>query len=192
MLALSASSIDCIFESIGQVGARLGLDDRARAVVARESARLLAVRERTKDLRHPTVVMLEWTDPLFANMGNWGPELVEIAGGDLVSGSKGEYSTILPAEKLIAADPEYLIVAPCGFNLDRALQERDVLAKHAWWSQLRAVREGKVAFADGNLFFNRSGMTVAPTAEIIAEILHGEAFGAPTLNKHWQWIGDPQ
>jgi iron complex transport system substrate-binding protein len=191
MLALSASSIDGIFESIGQVGARLGLDDRARAVVSGERARLLAVRERTKDLRHPTLVMLEWTDPLFA-MGNWGPELVEIAGGELMIGNKGEYSTTLPEERLIAADPEYLIVAPCGFNLDRALQERDVLARNTWWTRLRSVREGKVAFADGNLFFNRSGMTIAPTAEIIAEILHGATFGAPTLNKHWQWIGDPQ
>jgi iron complex transport system substrate-binding protein len=60
-----------------------------------------------------------------------------------------------------------------------------VLERHSWWPELRAVREGKVVFADGNLFFNRSGMTVTRTAEIIAEILHGCAFGAAS---HWRPI----
>jgi hypothetical protein len=52
------------------------------------------------------------------------------------------------------------------------------------------VQAGKVAYADGNLFFNRSGMTIAPTAEIIAEILHGEIFDAPTQGAHWCWAKD--
>jgi iron complex transport system substrate-binding protein len=128
--------------------------------------------------------MLEWADPFFA-MGNWGPELMDIANGQALLGKPGEYSTAIPAENLRDADPEYLIVAPCGFNLDRAVQERAVLERHSWWPELRAVREGKVVFADGNLFFNRSGMTVTRTAEIIAEILHGCAFGAAS---HWRPI----
>ncbi len=188
MLALSASSVEGIFESIGQVGVRIGVPERVDAVVERERQRLRAVRERTAGLRKPSLVMLEWTDPLFA-MGNWGPELVEIAGGDLLIGAKGEYSTTLPEEKLIAADPEFLIIAPCGFNLERAMQERQVLERHQWWRGLRAVRDGKVAFADGNLFFNRSGMTISRTAEIIAEILHGITFGA-SRREQWRWIGE--
>jgi len=188
-LALSASSIEDIFESIGQVAVRLGLGDRAHIVVARERERLDAVRECTAGLRRPTVVMLEWTDPLFA-MGNWGPELVEFANGDLSIGGKGEYSTTMPGEQLLEADPEFLIVAPCGFNLERAVRERSVLERNPWWPRLRAVRDGKVAFADGNLFFNRSGMTITQTAEIIAEILHGVTFGAPARGVHWRWIGD--
>lgn len=188
MLALSASSIDGIFGSIEQVGERLGLVDRASAVIGRERRRLQAVSERIAGLRKPRVVMLEWTDPLFA-MGNWGPELVEIAGGDLPIGNKGGYSTALPEEKLIAADPEFLIVAPCGFNLGRSMEELSVLKSRPWWSGLRAVREGKVAFADGNLYFNRSGMTVARTAEIIAEILHGVTFDSAS-REQWRWIGE--
>ncbi len=133
--------------------------------------------------------MLEWTDPLFA-MGNWGPELVEFANGELLIGKKGEYSTSMPGERLVEADPEFLIVAPCGFNLERTMREQSVLERNAWWRGLRAVRDGKVAFADGNLFFNRSGMTISHTAEIIAEILHGVTFGAPTRGEHWRWIGD--
>lgn len=188
-LALSASSVEGIFESIGQVGARLGLDGRAAEVVAQERGRLQAVRETTATLRRPTVVMLEWTDPLFA-MGNWGPELVEAANGELLIGKKGEYSTSMAGERLVEADPEILIIAPCGFDLERTMRERSVLERNAWWRGLRAVRDGKVAFADGNLFFNRSGMTIARTAEIIAEILHGVTFGAPARGVYWRWIGD--
>ncbi len=185
MLALSAFSIEDTFDGIRQVAARLGLVDRGAALVESERARLQNVRARTQKLRKPTVVMIEWTDPLFA-MGNWGPELLEIAGGELLIGNKGEYSSTLAPEQLIGADPEFLIVAPCGFNLDRSLQEREVLERNAWWSGLRAVREGRVVFADGNRFFNRSGMTVVQTAEIIAEALHGITFGEPTRGVHWR------
>ena len=122
--------------------------------------------------------MLEWANPLFA-MGNWGPELVEIANGRLLLGEKGKYSAAIAGEQLRAADPEHLIVAPCGFNLERSLRELPVLEQYPWWRELQAVRNGNVAFADGNLFFNRSGMTISRTAEIIAEILHGVSFGAP-------------
>ncbi len=189
MLALSASSVDGIFESIGHVAARLGLEDRAAAVVSGERQRLNAVRERTAGRTPPTLVVLEWTEPLFA-MGNWGPELVEIANGDLRIGNKGKYSAAMPAEKLTEADPEFLIVAPCGFSLDRAVQEKSALEKQPWWRTLRSVREGKVAFANGNLYFNRSGMTVSRTAEIIAEIIHGVTFENAPRERSWVWIGD--
>jgi iron complex transport system substrate-binding protein len=89
-------------------------------------------------------------------------------------------------------DPEILIVAPCGFDLPRTLGERHVLEDHPCWKSLSAVRTGKIAYADGNLFFNRSGMTISQSAEILAEILHGEIFDAPTRGLHWRWAGDPE
>ncbi len=172
-LSLSASTIEEIFGSVLQVADALGLAERGPTVVDRERQRLEAVRRRTAGLRTPTVVLLEWTDPFFA-MGNWGPELVEIANGEPLVGNPSEFSAAIAAEQLRDADPEYLIVAPCGFNLERAERELAALERHSWWGDLRAVRQGKVVFADGNLFFNRSGMTIAQSAEILAEILHGE------------------
>jgi hypothetical protein len=70
--------------------------------------------------------------------------------------------------------------------LERSAREENVLQRHPWWQELQAVQHGKVAFADGNLFFNRSGMTVSQTAEIIAEILHGISFGERTEGVHWR------
>ena len=187
-MALSASSLEEIFEGIQRVSKALGLEEQGEILARNEQRRLETVRERAAQFRRPTVVALEWTEPVFA-MGNWGPELVEIANGEPLLGRKGEYSAAIPAEQLRDADPEYLIVAPCGFNLERTLREQAVLERYPWWQELQAVRKGNVAFADGNLFFNRSGMTVFQTAEIIAEMLHGVPFGATTAGVHWRWAG---
>jgi len=184
-LSLSAATIEEIFHGIAQVAEALGVPERAPAVIERERQRLEIVRQRTSHLRRPTAVLLEWTDPFFA-MGNWGPELIEIANGEPLLGHAGEFSAAIPAEQLRDADPEYLIVAPCGFNLERAEREQAVLERHPWWRDVRAVRRGNVAFADGNLFFNRSGITIAPSAEILAEILHGVSFAAPAEDLHWR------
>lgn len=184
-LSLSAATVEEIFRSILQVAEALGLPEQGQAVVDRERQSLQTVRRRTTSFRRPTVVLLEWTDPFFA-MGNWGPELVELANGEPLLGHPGEFSTAIPAEQLRDADPEYLIVAPCGFNLERAQREREVLERHPWWGGLRAVRSGNVVFADGNLFFNRSGMTISRSAEILAEILHEEnRDGASFRDRAW-------
>jgi iron complex transport system substrate-binding protein len=186
VLALTAGTLDGIFEDILRIARALGREPDGKALIWQELTRLDGVCKKTAGLRRPSLVMLEWVDPIFA-MGNWGPELVEFANGDLLLGAKGQYSTAISFQQVLDADPEYLIVAPCGFNLERTLAERTILEVEPGWKKLRAVQAGKVALADGNLFFNRSGMTISQTAEIIAEILHGVTFGAQTEGVHWQW-----
>jgi iron complex transport system substrate-binding protein len=191
VLALSAGSLEGIFHDIVRIAEALGKGRCGEELVAHERRRLDAVRQRAAARRTPSVVMLEWLDPLFA-MGNWGPELVEIANGDLLLGKKGEHSSAIPFDRLREADPEFIIVAPCGFDLMRTLRERTALESHPQWNSLRAAQSGKVAYADGNLFFNRSGMTISQTAEIIAEILHGEIFEPPTQGAHWRWAASSE
>src|SRR5882724_4518543 len=116
VLALTAGSLDGIFEGILSIARALGKESEGRALVEREQARLDAVRERVAGRPRPSLAMLEWMKPLFA-MGNWGPELVEIANGDLRLGKKGEHSSAIPFDQLRQADPEFIIVAPCGFDL---------------------------------------------------------------------------
>lgn len=191
VLALSAGSLEGIFEDIIRIAEALGKESCGHEIVCHERRRLEAVREKVAGLKTPSVVMLEWMEPLFA-MGNWGPELVQIANGDLRLGKPGEHSSAIAFARLLEADPEFIIVAPCGFDLERTLRERRVLENHPLWNSLGAVQSGKVAFADGNLFFNRSGMTISQTAEIIAEILHGQIFEVPTQGVHWRWAGSSE
>lgn len=188
IVSLSANCVEDVFASIVQVAQVLGREERGHELAARERARLELLRVRTASLQRPSVAMLEWTDPIFP-MGNWGPELVDAAGGERALGNQGQHSTAVPAEQLQAADPEYLVIAPCGFPLDRTVQEISVLQRYSWWNGLRAVRDHKVAFADGNWFFNRSGMTIVRSAEILAEILHGLISEERTEGQHWIWMG---
>ena len=189
VLALTAGTLEGIFDGIGRVAAALGLEYEGCALVLRERRRLAAVTKQTAGRRRPSVVLLEWIDPIFA-MGNWGPELVEIANGDLLLGRVGQHSTAIAWSAVVEADPELLIVAPCGFDLKRTLGERHVLEALPGWESLRAVREGNVAYADGNLLFNRSGMTVSRTAEVLAEMLHGVVSGDAGEGTEWCWACD--
>jgi iron complex transport system substrate-binding protein len=176
VLALQAGSVHGIFEGISSIGRALGREETARKLVQTMRNRIDGVHAAVRDRLAPSVVALEWTDPIFA-MGNWAPELVEAANGRLLLGEKGGYSTAIDWKQVCDADPDWLIVAPCGFDLDRTLRELPVLEALPGWFDLRAVREGKVALADGNKYFNRSGTTIVETAEIVAEILHGYAAG---------------
>ena len=187
-IALSAFSVEQIFDSIRLVAQALGIEGRGEDLVRREQARLREVTRQTARFPRRSVGLLEWTDPIFV-MANWAPELAEVANSEPVLGHKGEYSAAIDGAKLLEADPEYLIIAPCGFNLERSLAEQTRLEQYPWWAELRAVRRGNVAFADGNRFFNRSGMTIAQTAEILAEILHGVQF-EDSFGSHWRRMGD--
>ena len=187
VLGLSASTVDEIFETIRSIAEVIGVEERGEELVGHQRERLASLRRATSGRRRPSVAVLEWTDPIFP-MSNWGPELVDAAGGEFVIGNRGQHSHAVPSEDLRAGDPEFLIVAPCGFDLQRTMLELPVLQKYPWWKELRAVRAGKVAFADGNLFFNRSGMTITHTAEMIAEILHGRSSGEASHNQHWLWM----
>ena len=113
--------------------------------------------------------------------------MVEAANGRLLIGNKGEHSRAIPWEQVLETDPDVLVIAPCGYSLERALAERGVLEAMPGWSSMRAVKAGRVAYADGNLYFNRSGMTVVRTAEILGEMLHGEVFGERSEGVAWRW-----
>ncbi len=155
------------------------LQERVRAV-----ERAVAGRPR------PSVVCLEWIDPIFC-MGNWGPELVARAGGDNRLGVAGAHSTTGTWDEVRRADPEVLVIAPCGFDIERTAREMPALAAQPGWSDLRAVRAGRVYLADGNLYFNRSGPSVFDSVRILAEILHDGALEPTFEGRAWRRFRSP-
>ncbi len=188
VVALHASTLDGILDDFMDVARVLARVDAGRALVERERARLAAVEARTRSLERPRVVCLEWADPVFA-MSNWGPELVEFAGGENTLGAPGAHSTTIPWNTVADVDPDVLVLAPCGFGLERALREMPLLERQPRWGELRAVKEKRVFVADGNLYFNRSGPSVFETAEILAEILHPGAFPPEHEGRAWKSWG---
>jgi iron complex transport system substrate-binding protein len=189
LVALGASSIDGILDDFLVVARALGLLDTGLSLVERTRARLDALSTITRQLRPPTVVCLEWIDPVFP-MSNWAPAVVALAGGDGLLGTPGQHSRATPWDAVKAADPEFLVVAPCGFDLKRTLSEMPALAAHPGFERMRAVRSGRVYAADGNLYFNRSGPSLFETPAILAEMLHPERFAPAHQGTAWvRWVG---
>ncbi|MNX64851.1 corrinoid ABC transporter substrate-binding protein [compost metagenome] len=118
--------------------------------------------------------------------GNWVPELVTLAGGDNLFGEAGKHSPWMTWEALAAADPEVIVLLPCGFDLSRTRAEAAHLAAHPAWASLKAVRSGEVYLTDGNAFFNRPGPRLVESLEILAEILHPEAFDFGHCGRAWE------
>jgi iron complex transport system substrate-binding protein len=171
VVSLSPSSLEDVFGDQLAVGAVLGAGGTADRVVAAQRRRLDRVVDLVAGRPRPTVAVVEWVDPLMA-AGNWMPTLVEAAGGANLLGTAGEHSPWIDADALLAADPDRILLAPCGWDLDRAGEDLVALEATDWWGGLRAVREGGVAVADGHQWCNRPGPRLVETAELVAEWLH--------------------
>jgi iron complex transport system substrate-binding protein len=184
VVALATGTVDGILDGFARVAEVLGAAEAGRALVGGIRARLAALAGVTSPLPRPRVACLEWIDPPFA-MGNWGPEIVQLAGGESVLGAPGEHSTTTTLEALAAAEPEVIVVAPCGFDLPRTLAELLALTDRPGWRALSAVRAGRAFAADGNFYFNRSGPMLFDTPQILAEMLHPDDF--PPLHEGAVW-----
>jgi iron complex transport system substrate-binding protein len=189
VLALGAGTVDGIFDGVRSIARSLHLQSAGEDLIATMRSRMRAVTDAVRDKPTPTVVMLEWTDPIFS-MGNWGPELVEASNGQVLLGEKGQFSRAISWKEVLDADPDFLIIAPCGYDIARTVRELPLLEALPGWSQLKSVRAGTVAVADGNLYFNRSGTTIVETVEILAEILHGHRGGDHRHAGAWQPYAD--
>jgi iron complex transport system substrate-binding protein len=162
-----------VWEDVLRVGEAIGHWEQARQLVDGYRQRLHHLRARCDVLagaHRPRVAILEWLDPLMG-AGNWTPELVTCAGGEPLFGEIGQHTPWLQWETLQAANPDVIVLAPCGFDLARTRQELPVLQQHPAWTTLRAVQTDRVYALDGNAYLNRSGPRLVESAELLASIL---------------------
>jgi iron complex transport system substrate-binding protein len=183
VISLQPNVLSDLWTDIERVASIFGVDPQP--LLTQLQGRIDLFRQKNKTLDHrPKVAALEWVDPLMAT-GNWIPELIEIAGGQSLFGKTGEHSPYLDWDKLVEADPDCIIIMPCGFDLDRTRTESKVLAKNPAWDKLRAVQEGKVFVTDGNAYFNRPSPRLVDSTEILAEILHPDLYDYGYKGKAW-------
>jgi iron complex transport system substrate-binding protein len=179
VVALNPYTLADVLADIERVGRAVGRSAVAARVVAELQARIDRVRQRTAELtveQRPSVGCIEWIEPLMI-AANWIPEMIELAGARQQLSIGGQHSTYTAWEALLAADPDVIVVAPCGFNLDRTLQEVRALQLRSEWSRLRAVQTGRVFACDGDALFNRSGPRLVDTLELLARLVHPERWG---------------
>jgi len=190
IVALAPLRLADVVADFARVGAALGREKEAVAAAAAMAARIDAIARAADGLRRPRVAALEWIDPLMAG-GNWMPELIAAAGGVAVFGEAGAHSPPIDLPALAAADPDVILVVPCGFTMARTHTELPALAGTPQWRALRAVRDGHVYLLDGNALFNRPGPRLAESCAVLAEIFHPERFSAPPFefchqDRFWQ------
>jgi iron complex transport system substrate-binding protein len=175
VVSLNPNSLAEVWADVRAVAAGCGVPARGETLVADLQARMRAVAGRASGLPRPTVACIEWIDPLMA-AGNWVPELVELAGGINLVGEAGKHSPWMTWDDLVGRDPDVIVVMPCGFDLERTRAELPALTARPGWSELKAVRAGRVWAADGNAYFNRPGPRLAEALEMLAEAFHPATF----------------
>lgn len=185
IVTLKPDALADIWTDIQNVADALGAPDRGRALIASLQDRMARIEAATAAIaERPTVACIEWIDPLMAG-GNWMPELVAMAGGVNLFGTAGAHSPWMTWDDLRRADPDVIVVLPCGFDIERTRREMPALTARPDWTALRAVRAGRVYLTDGNQYFNRPGPRVAESLEILAELLHPENFDFGHRNSGW-------
>ena len=189
IVSLQPNALEDVWKDILRVAEALGVSRRGQELVLRLRSRMTAIEERAQSLpRRRSVACIEWIDPLMAS-GNWMPELVKMAGGHNLFGEAGQHSPRLEWLEVEAADPEVILILPCGFDIARTRKEVPVLARKFGWKNLRAVQEGHVYLLDGNQYFNRPGPRLAESLEILAEVIYPEAFPFGHEGTGWQRLG---
>jgi iron complex transport system substrate-binding protein len=174
IVTLKGTTIDGIFADIAVVAEALGVSDEAEELLAGEHARLRTVHETLKaeGAPRPRVLVVEWTDPVFI-AGHWGPEQVRKAGGRDVMGSAGAHSVTVPMADCAAAEPEIVLIAPCGYGLEAARREAERLLRDPAWSWLA----GRQVWAmDANGLVSRPGPRVVDGVEAMSRIFNPTLF----------------
>lgn len=179
IVSLEPETVEGIFATIRQVGGACEVETVADGLI-------LKLRERCERVRHladfaarrPSVLTLEWVDPPFIG-GHWVPDMVDLAGGSHPVGRSGERSRRIEWTEAIAAQPDVIVLMPCGYDLRTTLDRLAGSDMPAELSGLRAQAAGGVFAVNGSAYFNRPGPRIVDGVEILATIIHPDLFGEP-------------
>ncbi|MGQ0641024.1 MAG: cobalamin-binding protein [Gemmatimonadaceae bacterium] len=179
VLNLAPETLWEVFDSVRHAARAAGVQQKGEGVVQALIRRVDAVISRTVHVAHrPRVAFLEWLDPPFS-CGHWTPELVALAGGVESLAKEGERSRTLSWSEVVASQPEIVVIACCGFDVERTLGDLPLLHAVDGWHDLPAVRAERVYVIDGSQFFSRPGPRLVAGLEILAHALHPERHPLP-------------
>lgn len=174
VLILDPRTLDDILGNITEIGKKVGKIREAQDIVQTLRSRIKSIQHIPKGAR-PKVLCIEWLEPLFT-AGHWVPQMVELAGGINVISATGDQSRRMEFGEAAKADPDIIILMPCGFDVKRTIQEyEDNMDLHDWRS-LRAVKQGQVYAVNANEYFSKPGPRTIIGVEILAKIINPDTF----------------
>ena len=173
--SMSPHNIQEILKCVKDIAEKIDEVERGKEIVNSLNIRINKIKKVPISNR-PKVLGIEWIKPFFT-AGHWVPEMIEYSGGINMITKNGEHSRKMDITEIENADPDVLILMPCGFNVQRTVSEYEKYLKdNSRWNKLRAVREKRVFAVDANSFFSKPSIRVVTGIEILAKILHSEIF----------------
>jgi iron complex transport system substrate-binding protein len=173
---LEPTSLADIFDDIRRVADTCDAHERTETLIGHLSERVQNVRERVATIQNrPRCFLMEWVDPPFCS-GHWGPELVEIGGGQDSLGRKHHPSARIEWQQVLDARPEIIVLALCGYDIDRARRDYELLKRFPGFSSIPATDAGQVYVVNASAYFARPGPRIVESLEILAGILHPSEF----------------
>jgi iron complex transport system substrate-binding protein len=171
VLSLNPRTLADVWNDIQTVGEATGRGREAAALVSELEQRVTRVEQAVSTAPHrPRTLCLEWLDPPFV-AGHWVPDMVSRAGGYDVLGQCGEPGFRVDWDKVSAAQPEVVVIMPCGYHLEETVAEVQKMPFPPAWQSLPAVRQGQVFAVDASSYFSRPGPRLAIGVEILASVV---------------------
>ncbi|MDR6561362.1 MULTISPECIES: ABC transporter substrate-binding protein [unclassified Arcicella] len=180
VVTLTPQSLEDVFQTVITIATALCREEAAYQHLANLQLRIDNVIDKLREHRAlpKRVMLLEWIEPIY-NCGHWIPHQIAYAGGvDMLSNPSGD-SIVTQWEKILKYDPEVLIIAPCGFDTQRSIEELHLLTIKSGWENLRAVQNKAVFVLDYDLFTQPSASTLVNGIEILAALFHSTLFTIP-------------
>jgi iron complex transport system substrate-binding protein len=185
LIALTPNNLDDVFHTAITIATALGHEEAAYHYLSLLNKKIESITDQLRKHKAPLkrVMMMEWLEPVY-NCGHWIPYQVAYAGGvDMLSNPGGD-SIVTSWEKILRYNPEVLVIAPCGFEIERTMEELYLLTRQTGWKDLAAVRNKAVFIADYDLFTQPSARTLVEGIELLAALFHPHIFEMPAELKH--------
>jgi iron complex transport system substrate-binding protein len=172
VLCLNPQDLGDVWRDILWVGEEACRGPQAEALVKQIGERLgVLEKQLAQSADRPRVAFLEWLQPFYAG-GHWVPEMIHVAGGVDVLGRVRTPSFRVRLQEIVEAEPEILLIAPCGYSAQLARDEYRSMDFPEQWKAMPAVRNGRVYALEANSYFSRPGPRLITGIEAAAKLFH--------------------
>lgn len=173
VLALDPKTLEQTHADVRTLARQTGREEQGAELLADAAARIERVTLAVQSQPRPRVVALEWLDPVYV-AGHWTPQMIELAGGEDVLGAAAHPSRRLTWDAVAAAEPEVVVVMPCGYDAPRAHAEAT-----GYRDQLAKLGAQRIVAVDASAYFSRPGPRLTDGIELLAHILHPQLPDTP-------------
>ena len=185
IIPLTPNNLEDVYQTAITIATALGHEEAAYNYLASLQNRTAKILDTLRQHKMPlrSVMLVEWIEPIY-NCGHWIPFQIAQAGGiDMLSNPGGD-SIVTQWEKIVKYNPEVIVIAPCGFHIERAKEELHLLTQKEWWNNLKAVQNKHVYLADFDLFTQPSASTLVDGIELLSALFHPQLFSIPAPLKY--------